>query len=242
MNEYQIRTWPSLRLILWLGPPCAFAIAKLTAQQSDGLSIANTALILAFFSTAIGALNPMAGVFTSLSGGAFLNYFHTEPVHSFRMSSSSDILMISLFMVLSLSVSIVTSFRMRRNLITNRRDSVKYQQDAFTNNNVPPQLAPEFWQSLIERIDPNLSFIQVSFTNTPPQHIPTIARHRPTSADSPIVVIPECGASVEFLDPRISQVLILKPTPGFAPLTLSRAAIFALSNDAELSLQGTIEE
>jgi len=241
MNETRAPTWPSLRLALWLGPPCAFAVAKLTAQQSDGLSIANTALILAIFTTAIGAVEPIAGVLTSLSAGAFLNYFHTEPVRSFRMSSSSDIMMISLFMILGLGVSIITSLRMRHNLLANRRDSIKHQNNASTNTNIAPQLAPEFWQSFVERIDPNLSFLQVSFTNTPDQHIPSVARHRPVSDDSPTVVIPECGATVEFLDPRISQVLILKPLPGFAPLTLSRAAIFALSNDVELSLQGTIE-
>lgn len=232
----------TLQHLTWIGPLCTFAIAKLTAQQSDGLSIANTALILAIFTTAIGSMNPTAGIFTSFTAGAFLNYFHTAPVNSFRMSSSSDILMISLFTVLGLGVSIITSIRMRHNLLINNRDAMRSQQEASSAPLTPSLQATQFWQSFIERIDPNLSFLQVQCTDRPKEEIPTIARHRSASADAPTVLIPECGAIIEFLDPRISQVLILKPATGFAPLEVSRSAIFALSSDVELSLQGTMEE
>ena len=242
MDDRITRTWTLHRLTLWLGPPFIFAIAKITAQQSDGLSIANVALILAITTAAIGAANPLAGILSSLTAGAFLNYFHTEPVNSFRMSSSSDILMISLFLVLGLCVSTITSLRMRHHLLAINRDSMRNRQQQSLATLSPSQSATEFWQSSIDRIDPNLSFLEISCTNTPREPIPTIARHKSASAGSPTVVIPECGAVVEFLDPRISQVLVFKPRHGFAPLEVSRAVIFALSSDVELSLQGTIEE
>jgi K+-sensing histidine kinase KdpD len=241
MEDHTQRNW-TLQHLMWLGPLCTFAIAKLTAQQSDGLSIANTALILAIFTTAIGAMNPTAGVLTSFTAGAFLNYFHTEPVNSFRMSSASDILMISLFLVLGLGVSIITSFRMRHNMIITNRDTLNAQQEATLATSVSSQHATQFWQSFIEHIDPNLSFLDVCCTSRPKEELPTIARHKFVPTNASTVLIPECGAIVEFLDPRISQVLILKPVTGFAPLEVSRSAIFALSSDVELSLQGTIEK
>lgn len=241
MEDRTLRTW-TLQHLIWFGPICAFVIAKLTAQQNDGLSIANIALVLAIFTTAIGAMNPTAGVFTSITAGAFLNYFHTNPVNSFRMSSTSDILMISLFTVLGLGVSVITSIRMRHNLLTNNRNATKSKQKSMSTTSTAPLHATEFWQSFIERIDPNLSFMQVHCAARPKEEIPTIARHRSTSADAPTVLIPECGAIIEFQDPRISQVLILKPATGFAPLEVSRSAIFALSSDVELALQGTMEE
>jgi K+-sensing histidine kinase KdpD len=242
MTNRNQRALTSQRLTLWLGPPCAFAIAKLTAQQTDGLSIANTALILAIVTTAIGSLNPLSGILTSFTAGAFLNYFHTDPVNSFRMSSTNDILMISLFTALGLGVSIITSFRMRHNIIATNRDSMHIQQEATMTAASSSQHATQFWQSFIEHIDPNLSFLDVCCTTRPKEELPTIARRTSVSTDSSTVLIPECGAVVEFQDPRISKVLILKPVKGFAPLEVSRAAIFALSSDVELSLQGTIEE
>jgi K+-sensing histidine kinase KdpD len=241
MEDRTLRTW-TLQHLIWLGPLCTFAIAKLTAQQSDGLSIANTALILAIFTTAIGSMNPTAGVFTSFTAGAFLNYFHTNPVNSFRISSTNDILMISLFTALGLGVSVITSLRMRHNLITNNRINMKIRQEANLAANSHSKQATEFWHSSINRIDPNLTFVEVCCTTRPKEELPTIARRMTTSGESPTVTIPECGAIIEFHDPRISKVLILKPAPGFAPLEVSRAAIFALSSDVELSLQGTIEE
>jgi len=242
MNSPHARPWTIQGITLWLGPPCAFAIAQLTAHQSDGLSIANTALILAIFTTAIGALNPIAGVLTSFSAGAFLNYFHTEPVNSFRISSASDILMISLLLVLGLSVSVITSLRMRHNLLANNRTSIQSRQEETLTSTTPTQHATDFWKSFIEHIDPNLAFLQISYAHHPTVEIPTISRRTANTEDSTTVILPECGAIVEFLDPRISKVLVLKPIPGFAPLELSRAAIFALSSDVELSLQGTIGE
>jgi len=242
MEDRNRRTLTLQRLTLWFGPPCAFVIAKLTAQQTDGLSIANTALILAIVTTAIGSLNPIAGILTSFTAGAFLNYFHTDPVNSFRISSTNDILMISLFTALGLGISIITSLHMRHNLITNNRITMKIRQEAYLTATSHSQQAIEFWQSSINRIDPNLSFIEVSCTVRPKEEIPTIARRMTTTGESPTVTIPECGAIIEFHDPRISKVLILKPATGFAPLEVSRAAIFALSSDVELSLQGTIEE
>lgn len=241
MEDRTLRTW-TLQHLIWLGPLCTFAIAKLTAQQSDGLSIANTALILAIFTTAIGSMNPTAGVFTSFTAGAFLNYFHTNPVNSFRISSTSDILMISLFTVLGLSVSFITSVRMRHNLLINNRNVMKSEQKSMSATGATPLHATDFWQSFIERMDPNFSFLQVHCAVRPKEEIPTIARQRSSSPEAPKVLIPECGAIIEFLDPRISQVLILKPATGFAPLEVSRSAIFALSSDVELSLQGTMEE
>jgi len=242
MEDRNRRTMTLHRLTLWFGPPCAFVIAKLTAQQTNGLTIANTALILAIVTTAIGSLNPIAGILTSITAGAFLNYFHTDPVNSFRIYSTNDILMISLFTALGLGVSIVTSLRMRHNLITNNQINMKIRQEANLVSTSHSQQAIEFWQSSINRIDPNLSFVEVSCTTRPTEELPTIARRMSTTGESLTVLIPECGAIIEFLDPRISQVLILKPATGFAPLEVSRAAIFALANDVELSLQGTIEE
>ena len=241
MEDRTLRTW-TLQHLLWFGPICTFAIAKLTAQQSDGLSIANIALVLAIFTTAIGTMNPTAGVFTSITAGAFLNYFHTNPVNSFRMSSTSDILMISLFTVLGLGVSVITSIRMRHNLLTNNRNAMKSEQKSMSATSATPLHATEFWKSFIERMDPNLSFFHIHCATRPKEEIPTIARNRSTSTNAPTVLIPECGAIIEFQDPRISQVLILQPATGFAPLEVSRSAIFALSSDVELALQGTMEE
>ena len=50
-------------------------------------------------------------------------------------------------------------------------------------------------------------------------------------------VLPESGATIEFVDPRIPYRLSIAPTRGTGPLTVDRRTIFRLADDIESVLR-----
>ena len=102
------------RAVTILGPVLAIAVAWATATLRSDMSIANAALALAFVCVAAALARPLAGFLTSAVAALALNYFHTVPVHSLRMTDGDEILTVVLLVLLGSSVSVATTMRVAR--------------------------------------------------------------------------------------------------------------------------------
>ncbi|HEY5422049.1 MAG TPA: DUF4118 domain-containing protein, partial [Ilumatobacteraceae bacterium] len=101
------------RTAIVLGPVLVIAVAWATGTDRTDMTIANTALVLAFISVAAALISPLAGFVTSAVAALALNYFHTTPVHSLRMTEPGEILTVVLLVLLGSMVSIATTMRVR---------------------------------------------------------------------------------------------------------------------------------
>jgi K+-sensing histidine kinase KdpD len=97
-----------------LFPVIAVIISWSTASVRESIGVANVALVLAIVTTCAALLRWEAGILTSLFAASTLNFFHTEPVRSFRITSQADLVMITLLMLIGLGVSSITASRVRR--------------------------------------------------------------------------------------------------------------------------------
>ena len=96
-----------------LGPLLAIAVAWATGTVSGDMSVANAALALAFVCVAAALVRPLAGFVTSAVAALALNYFHTIPIHSLRMTEADEIVTVVLLVLLGSAVSVATTLRVR---------------------------------------------------------------------------------------------------------------------------------
>src|SRR4249920_227122 len=110
------------RAARFLGPLLAIGVAWATDTVRGDMSIANAALALAFVCVAAALVNPVAGFLTSAVAALALNYFHTTPVHSLRMTEGDEIVTVVLLVLLGAAVSIATTLRFRAKVAVYRND------------------------------------------------------------------------------------------------------------------------
>ena len=109
-----------------IGPPAAVLAAWLMSQSKSGdggLTQANVALVMAALTVLFALVDWLAGLTTSVAAALALNYYHTEPFHTLRVTDSRDVLSIVLLLVLGLTVSAATAFRVRRGVHHIRADA-----------------------------------------------------------------------------------------------------------------------
>ena len=92
-------------------PVLALLVALSTSSVTDSMEVANAALLLAVVIVTAALVDSIAGLSTAVAGALALNYFHTEPVHSLRITSRSDVVAVILLAALGIVVSAATAFR-----------------------------------------------------------------------------------------------------------------------------------
>ena len=118
MRTYRLRT-PLQLVANIVGPFAAVLAAWLMSLGDDGgagMTQANVALVMAVVTVLFALLDWMAGLTTSVAAALALNYYHTEPFHTLRVTDSRDTLSIGLLLTLGLTVSAATAFRVRRDV------------------------------------------------------------------------------------------------------------------------------
>jgi len=193
---------------LILFPVIAVLISWSTASVRESIGVANVALVLAIVTTAAALLRWESGILTSLVAASTLNFFHTEPIRSFRITSSSDLVMISLLMLIGLGVSFITASRVRR---------------------VVHQLHSDTATDLLK--------VNVQLLRESSSHLPVISRRPGLSDDDDELLLPETGAVLKFNDPRIQSVLLVTPHPGLGSLSVSRRTMNAFADHVETVIQ-----
>jgi len=188
-------------------PLVAVLISWSTSSIRENIGVANIALVLAILTTCAALLRWEAGILTSLVAASTLNFFHTQPIRSFRITSGADLLMISLLMMIGLGVSFLTASRVR---------------------NAVQQFAPD--------ASNDLSKINVQILPELPNNLPVVSR-RPGFSDDDELLLPEAGAVLKFNDPRIQSVLLLTPRQGLGALRVSRRTMSTFADHVETIIQ-----
>ena len=222
------------------GPLASLVLVLATSTFSNSTAVANVALCLALLTTFVSSISWQGGITTSITAAACLNFFHTEPVHSLKVTSGSDLLMIALLMCIGLSTSYLTARRTRLALITQQRATAL----ALTMDLLQPQTQTsllEMWHRTVAINGSEIALLDVRLDDSTSSNTPVIARSRHSAVENETLILPETGAAVRFLDPRHSLQILLIPQKGFGALTVPRNVIFNFVDQVELALTGTIE-
>lgn len=221
----------------------SLGLAWATSSVRADLGVANVALGLAVITATAGLLSWTTGVVVSIVSAFSLNYFHTEPVHSLRIGSSSDVVMVILLTAIGISVSATTAIRTRRRMIEIGRTSERRSADLLLTALRDRSLGSQAGHLALDSCDQSLQLTDVQLvpSDATRADVPVIARPiRPTfdhGDHNNSVVLPEVGAIVEFGDPRIPFHLVLAPREGSGSLAMDRASIFVLADAIEVALR-----
>jgi K+-sensing histidine kinase KdpD len=200
------------------------------------MSIANAALALAFVCVAAALVNPIAGFVTSAVAALALNYFHTTPVHSLRMTEADEILTVVLLVLLGSSVSIATTMRVRAKVAVHRTD-----ESLAATRDLQALLAhggalPAVWLTAVQSLCVQAGSIDVSLLAVAPDEVPIISHRRPSGpgSDDDTVVIPETGAAL--LLPNGRGALFLRPQGGLGAITAARTMLLQFGDQLTAAL------
>ncbi len=219
-----------------IGSLLAIAVAWGTSTVRSDMSIANAALVLAFVCVAAALIRPLAGFVTSIVAALALNYFHTVPIHSLRMTEGDEIFTVILLVVLGSSVSIATTMRVRAKIAIHRADeslaATRELQKLLSNGGA----LPEVWLTAVQSVCGQAGSIDVSLLAAAPSEVPVIS-HRVSSgagSDGDVVVIPETGAAL--LLPNGRGALLLNPQGGLGAITASRPMLLQFGDQLAAAL------
>ena len=217
-------------------------MAWATDTVRGDMSIANAALALAFVCVAAALVNPIAGFVTSAVAALALNYFHTTPVHSLRMTEGDEIVTVILLVLLGSSVSIATTMRVRSKVAIHRTDeslaAARELQQLLSHGGALPAV----WLTAVQSVCVQAGSIDVSLVAAAPSEVPIISRRLPsgTGSDGDTVVIPETGAAL--LLPNGRGALLLRPQAGLGAITAARPMLLQFGDQLTAALADADEK
>lgn len=222
-----------------MGPPAAILSAWLLSLGADGddrgLTLANAALVMAVLTVAVALIDWLAGITTSVASALALNYFHTEPIHTLRVTDARDVFSIILLGLLGLAVSAATAFRVRRNVHDIRAGDALGAADELSSMVASDHPAGKVWAAAIATPTNDLGLVLVRVDQAEPPGLPFIGRFKDV-ADSTLL-LPQYGATLRLeRHHAYGRWLVLTPRDGLGPLTLDRAAVMAFADTIELAL------
>lgn len=240
-SPIQHRQPRTTRWVALLSPIAAIVVCATTSSVHAAIGVANIALVLGLITVAAALADWRSGAVTSVTAALSLNFFHTQPLRSFRVTGGSDITTIGVLLVLGLAVSSATARRVRTRVLA--AQSLAYEAAAGHTTVDPDARVPaaRLWLDAVGSLSPELALLDATLTRSGQRTVPTVGRSAVArSAIDPtqdLVVLPATGASVRFLDPRITFELLLVPHEGVGPLTLERSVILRLADDVETAVR-----
>ena len=183
---------------------------------------------------AVALVDWLAGLTTSVAAALALNYFHTEPIHTLRVTDARDVLSITLLGLLGFAVSVATAFRVRRTVRTIRAGDALAAGAELSALLEHDQPADSVWAAATASPSNDLGLTLVRVVDFEPIGMPLIGR--PTgAADDSTFDLPQCGAAIR-LD---RKWLVLTPRNGLGPVTLDRAAVANFAATMNMALAGS---
>lgn len=220
-------------------PTVAFVLSLATSSVSAELGVANVAVGLAVLTTLAGLTSWQTGLITSTVSALSLNYFHTRPVHSLRIGSSSDVLLVTLLGGIGVTVSASTALRTRRRVLALESSARQESAEALADLLRVSAPAATTWHTAVDASDHALRLTVLSLEPTTGSRLdaPVVARLSWITPDGnderSEVLLPETGALVDFRDPRLGQRLRIAPTNDVGPLVVDRSTLFQLVDTVE---------
>ncbi len=223
-------------IAILLFPLVALAVAIATSSVRDSMGVANTALVLAAIIVGAAVIDWTAGLVTACVGAIALNYFHTEPIHSLRITRTPDIFAVILLAALGTAVSTATALRVSERM---RSYHSSLSQAAATELR-KKQHAPALWRAAIDAESFDLGLLDAHLVPSGSVRLPVIARHGSTPDEQlsfhEMVTIPATGAVVVLRDPRLHMDLVVEPREAGTSPDVRRSTIFMFADSVELSL------
>ena len=222
------------------GPAVAVLVAWLLSLPDDstdaGVTLANVALLMAVVTVGFAVIDWMAGVTTSIAAALALNYFHTEPYHTLRITDRRDVYSVLLLGALGLAVSAVTALRVRHGVTAIRHDDATKAAQDLTSLLATEQAAPQVWVAAISAASNDLGLVTARVVPRAPA-LPTIGR-RLVDGDDPTLTLPAVGAVLPLQHRHEEgRFLVLTPRAGLGPLVLDRRAVLSFADAIELALE-----
>jgi hypothetical protein len=225
-----------------LGPPAAVLLAWLLSLGDHGedawLTLANAALAMAVLTVSVALVDWLAGITTSIAAALALNYFHTEPLHTLRVTDGRDVVSIVLLALLGVAVSVVSAHRIRRDVHDIRAGDAAAAGEQLTASLAGDQPAPRVWTAAIAAPANDLGLVTARVERIAPPLLPTIGRVAATGfGHDHTLVLPQYGAALK-LERRHSEGrwLVLTPRDRVGTLTLDRRAVMLFAATVELAL------
>jgi hypothetical protein len=233
---------PFQRAAVAAGPAFAVLAAWLLSLPDDrvasGVTLANVALLIAVITVAASAVDWLAGVTTSVAAALSLNYFHTEPYHTLRISDRRDVYSVVLLGLLGLAVSAITGARVRRGVTAVRHSDAQRASDQLAELLASPRPVSEAWGSTIGSAAADLGLVSAHVTHRSPADLPIVRRAAIVDEDDNDLVLPAAGAALRLQQRHAEgRWLILTPRADVAPLRVDRRAVFAFADTVELALE-----
>ena len=228
---------PGARAIEIAGPIVVILIAWASTNVRDTMSIVNVALVIAAVSVGVAIVGWRGGLATSIAAALSLNYFHTEPVHSLRITETADIVAVVLLASLGIAVSVATALRVRSIAHeAERATAAMGRRDLATSLRVGQPLA-QVWAEAVAASCASLALVECRIEPATASGVPVISRRTVGADGSPTtLILPETGASIPFSDPTAQQRVVLTPRRGMGALELDRRTVIAFVDQLELAL------
>lgn len=221
------------------GPVIVVGIAASTASVRQDMGIANVALVLAAVTIGAALLGSLAGLTTSVAAAVSLNYFHTEPVHSLRVSAGSDLVAVALLAALGLMVSAVTALRVRGTAVTRRGAFADQAASDLRASLSSAQPVVDVWDMAVAAAAAQFGLVDARLEPAGASRLPVVSR-KPWDPrnipDDNMMVLPEGGAIVQFRDPRHGEQLVMTPRPGMGAVSIDRRVALTFADQVEVSL------
>jgi K+-sensing histidine kinase KdpD len=228
---------PSLgRWVLALGPLTAIVVAWATESVRDDMGVANVALVLALVCVAAALVHPRAGLVTSAVAALALNYFHTVPIHSLRMSQSDEITTVVLLIVHGLAVSIGATLRARTKVSTHRTNVSDAAVHDLRTLLAEGSSLVAAWQTAVVADTGHAASLDVMYLPTTGDRHVVIAGHQGGAfdPDRDVVLVPEAGAVLELHGGL--GALLITPQPGLGAIETSRAHLQRFADQVAAAL------
>lgn len=204
------------------------------------MGVANAALLLAAVIVCAALVDSVAGIATAVVGATMLNYFHTAPIHSFRITESSDVMAVLLLAGLGVIVSAATAFRVGERIRNYHSEISRDGRAALRRASHDETPAAALWHAAVDAESGGLATLEVRLVASGTSRLPVVARHPnapdEASTDHEMVTIPVSGAVVILRDPRLGLDVVLRPRDTHEPAELRRSAVFMFADSIELAL------
>ena len=204
------------------------------------MGVADSALLLAAIIVAAALADWAAGIITALVAAIALTYFHTEPVHSFRITETSDLIAVLLLAGLGIAVSAATAFRVGERVRNYHSSVSKGAAAALARARRSELPAAALWHAVVDAECAELALLNAQLVPSGTSRLPVIARHAlgpdESKTDHELVTIPATGAVVVLRDPRLGVDVVLSPREGHDATELRRRTVFMFADNLELAI------
>ena len=238
----RLRPGRALQIVELMGPIAVILVAWASTSVRGTMAIANVALVMAAITAGIALVGWRGGLATSVAAALSLNYFHTEPVHSLRITETSDLIAVLLLATLGMSISAATGIRVRSQTRSrNHRAAAAGRSDLAASMSLGRPV-DQVWAEAVRATCGDLALVDCKIEAKDRAALPAIARYRPDADESMrSFVLAEGGAMVPFANAEIPGVVVLIPRHGMGSVALDRRRVTAFVDQLEMVLSSTAQ-